>query len=166
MRHGFILNSSGTPNAAYVPPKPHQTHGFKIEWGERVSIAHNTNSGQAPWFIWQDVGTSSQKVITYKLQLSRSADMTDIVYEKDGLASSNHQLENDFYANGATYYVKVHATDSVGNSNTSTVVPQRYVLKTVQYKLITASVSGNLVHRRPRVFGFDWLCHWQNSAIP
>ena len=69
--------------------------------------------------------------------------MTDIVYEKDGLTGSSHQLENDFYIDGATYYVKVNATDSAG-SNASTVVPWRYVLKTVQYKLeVTASVSGN-----------------------
>ena len=56
--YGFILNSSGAPNAA-----SHRTatHVSKIEWGERVSIAHNTNSGQAPWFIWQNVGTIVKK---------------------------------------------------------------------------------------------------------
>ena len=162
----FSVNASGGPNAAYKPAKPVLTYPT-LNGGERVTIAHNGTSGQRPWLVWSDSGGPALKTITYRLQVSRSSDMTNLVYDKADLSTLGHQLTSDFYLDGEPYYVRIEASDSNGNATTSDVFSWRYQGPAVKYALkIRMPAMEVLRFESTPGSGKDGLCGWRSLLHP
>ncbi|MBL92740.1 MAG: hypothetical protein CMH56_13125, partial [Myxococcales bacterium] len=144
--YSFILNDVGTSSDVYKPAKPVLTYPA-MSRGSRVSIAHNSTTGQRPWFLWSDAGGPNKKTLSYKLTLSGSQDMTNVVYEKAALAGLGHQVETDFYTDGAVYYVQITATDSNGNSTSSDVYDWKYVAPETSYSVrVLDAANGSVAY--------------------
>ena len=100
-----------------------------------------TGVSLTPTFQW--TASSGTSPITYTLQISTSSNFSPLIFSTSGISTTSYTLPSGNLTNGITYYWRVQATNSCGNSNFSST----YYFTTVAAcnpPSVTTSAAANI----------------------